>query len=144
MGAVYSHRLDKAAWLLNQELHPVMMSDLHDDLLGLARKSKLKRISGYNEMRGLSAALRSIGLSLQDFELPPDLVARPLQAHEFRVKGPDGRWWIYDETTDSAKPQIPDAIQGWTSCRSWSLCRIKGRSTQLLSISCSSTAKLCR
>ena len=37
VAAVYSSRLDKAAWLLNQELPAVMMGDLDDALLPLAR-----------------------------------------------------------------------------------------------------------
>ncbi|CAE7344097.1 unnamed protein product [Symbiodinium sp. CCMP2592] len=111
VGAVYSRRLDKAAWLLNQELRPVMLGDIDETLLPLAKQAKLKRVAGYNELRGLSASLRTLGLSLLDFLIPDGLIARPLAANEFRLQGPDGRWWVHDESAGTTVPQIPASLR---------------------------------
>ena len=110
MGAAYSRRLDKAAWLLNQEMRPVMLGDIDDSLLPLARQSKLKRVTGYNELRALSASLRTLGSSLLDFKIPDGLIARPLAANEFRLKGPDGRYWVHDEDAGTTLPEIPASL----------------------------------
>ena len=61
VAAIYSSHLDKTAWLLSQELNPVMVSDLDAALMPLAKASKLKRVAGYSELRGLSASLRGVG-----------------------------------------------------------------------------------
>ena len=111
VGAVYSTQLDKAAWLLNQELRPVMLGDIDETLLPLARQSKLKRVTGYNELRALSASLRTLGLSLLDFKIPDGLFARPLAASEFRLQGPDGRWWVHDEVAGTTVPEIPASLR---------------------------------
>ena len=111
VAAVYSSSLDQAGWLMNQELHPMTVKDLHDDLLPFAKKSKLTRITGYNELRGLSAALRSIGMTILDFAVPHGLIARPLTQTELRIEGPDGRWWIWDSVTGSAVPQTPPSMK---------------------------------
>ena len=111
VGAVYSRRLDKAAWLLNQEMRPVMLGDLDETLLPLAKQSKLKRVTGYNELRALSASLRTLGLSLLDFRIPHGLIARPLAASELRLQGPDGRWWVHDEVAGTTVLEIPASLR---------------------------------
>ena len=110
VGAVYSRRLDKAG-LLNQEMRPVMLGDIDDSLLPLARQSKLKRVTGYNELRALSASLRTLGSSFLDFKIPDGLIARPLAANEFRLKGPDGRYWVHDEDAGATLPEIPASLR---------------------------------
>ena len=34
-------------------------------------------------------------------------MARPLSAHELRIQGPDGRWWVWDGNKGTASPEIP-------------------------------------
>ena len=68
--------LTKPLGCLNQEMRPVMLGDLDETLLPLAKQSKLKRVTGYNELRALSASLRTLGLSLLDFRIPHGLIAR--------------------------------------------------------------------
>ncbi|CAK9091627.1 Probable ubiquitin-conjugating enzyme E2 23 (E2 ubiquitin-conjugating enzyme 23) (Ubiquitin carrier protein 23) [Durusdinium trenchii] len=111
VAAIYSTNLDKAAWLLNQQMGQVMLSELHESLLPMARQSKLDRITGYNELRALSAALRGAGLTLMNFQVPTGLIVRPLQAHECRVKSESGEWFIYDLHTQTAAPEKPANLQ---------------------------------
>ena len=110
VGAIYSPALDKGAWMLNQQMGHVMMSQLHESLLPYAKSSTLGRIPGYNEMRALSAALRGVGLSLTDFVVPEGLIARPLESTEYRIQDEEGLWWILDEKTGKATPQKPRSL----------------------------------
>ena len=41
VSAIYCPSLDKSSWLLNQQLSQVMVSDIFEELLPLARQSKL-------------------------------------------------------------------------------------------------------
>ena len=110
MGVVYSPALNKAAYLMAQQMSQTMMSELDHYLLELAKGRKLTRLESYKEMKGLGASLRSLGLSLESFSVPEDLICRPLQKHEFRFKGVDGRIFIKDEKSQELRPEVPDHI----------------------------------
>lgn len=111
VSAVYHPHLQKACWLMNQEMGPVMVSELDYSLLSLARKHKLTRVEGYKEIRALSAGLRSIGMSLQDFTVPKNLFCRPLAAQEFRIPSDDGTCvYIFDEESGQCRPEVPEGM----------------------------------
>lgn len=110
MSIAYSPVKDQAAYLLSQHLSHTVISELDLSLVPLAQKKKLKRLDGFKEVKGLSCALGSIGLSLMDFQVPQGLVCRPLKACEFRVKQPDGKWYVYNEESDTIVPEIPPGL----------------------------------
>lgn len=112
---VYSARLNLAAYLLNQQITRLMMSEVHESLLPQAKQRKLTRVEGYNEMKGFSHALSSIGLSLLDFAVPAGLVLRPLDSNELLVKGPDGTPFI---SNPMWLPPWFQAMSIWLSCPS--------------------------
>ena len=107
VSAIYSPHLDKAAWLMNQQLTQVMMSEVVDELLPMAKQSKLTRVDGYKELRGVSAALSGVGLSLIDFQPPSQLWCQPLEAHQVRIPMGNGAFAIFNEKTNELCPQIP-------------------------------------
>ena len=107
MSIAYHPQTDTAGYLLSQELSHTMMSELDLSLIPLAQKRKLKRLEGFREMKGLSCALGSIGLSVADFQVPTGLICRPLNESELRVKGPDGLWYIYNEETQTQVVEVP-------------------------------------
>ncbi len=110
MGIVYSPAINKAAYLMTQQMSQTMISELDLSLLGLGKGRKLTRLESYKEMKGLSASLRSLGLSLESFSVPEDLLCRPLQKHEFRLAGVNGRFYIKDEKSQQIRPEVPDHI----------------------------------
>ena len=111
VGVAYSHELDVACYMMNQHLTKLMVSDLEESLLPLAHKKKLTRLSGYNELRGVSHALESIGLSLLDFKVPQGLIARPLVGQELMVRGPDGRpWVVHAKHGFTPIPMVADSV----------------------------------
>lgn len=107
MAIGYHPQKDSAAYLLSQELGHTLMSELDLSLVPMAKKRKLKRLEGFREMKGLSCALESIGLSLLHFKVPTGLQCRPLKPSELRVKGKDGLWYIYDEDSGSMVVEVP-------------------------------------
>ena len=98
---------DKAAYLLSQQLGHTVMSELDMDLVGLAKKRQLTRLEGFKEVKGLSCALGSIGLSLEKFRVPQGLICRPLTSKELRIEGPNGQWLIHNEETGEQLSEIP-------------------------------------
>ena len=66
---VYSHELDKAGWLLNQQNHQFMLSELPEALLPHARQNKTHQSGWVTELRGMSAALRAVNTNLMDFKV---------------------------------------------------------------------------
>ena len=107
ISVVYAPSIDKAAYLLSQQLSQTMLSELSEDLLPLARERKLVRLEGFKEMKGVSAALNSIGLSLHSFAVPKGLCCRPLERTEYRLEGANGMHYIMDDKTKEMKPEIP-------------------------------------
>ena len=86
VSTLYSPRLDCAAYMPNQHIRKLVLSDLQESFIEEAKASKLGTLEGYSEVRGLShALLKSTGCSLMDFRIPEALLARPLQAGEARV-----------------------------------------------------------
>lgn len=108
VSVLYHPGSGKAAWLMNQELGQVMVSEIDESLWKLAKAHKLTRVEGYKELRGLSSALRGVGLSLKDFEPPKGLVCRPLTAQEYRIPSENGTSYdIFDESTGLCRPEVP-------------------------------------
>ncbi len=65
------------------------------------------RLEGFKEIKGLSSALESVGVSLEDFKVPAGLHCRPLKVDEFRLTGPDGKHYIQNTTTKELVPEVP-------------------------------------
>ena len=107
MSIVYSAHQDEAAYLMAQQLGHTVMSELDLSLVPFAKKKELKLLEGYKEVKGLSCALEGIGVSLMDFVVPPGLLWKPLSENQFRIRGSDGRYYIFDEHSSEQNPQIP-------------------------------------
>ena len=110
MSVVYDPEEGQAAYLMAQHMTQTRLSELHPSLLPTAKARKLCRLEGFKEIKGLSSALGSIGLSLADFQVPSGLICRPLTADEFRLAGPDGTMWIQNEQTNEIVPEIPQGL----------------------------------
>ena len=107
IGVVYDPAKNLAAFLPSQQLSQVMMSDLEQGLLPLARSRKLTRLDGFKELKGLSSSLRGIGIDIIDFKVPEGLLCRPLEAGEYRLVGPTGSVYVHFEETGALVPQVP-------------------------------------
>ena len=108
----WSNHLLRGGYLMNQQIHTMMVSDVSDSLIKQALGRKLTRIEGYNEMRALFAALdKSLGWSAECFLKPDDLLLRPLAADEVRVKGADGLWYFVNTRTGQAQRQVPQQVK---------------------------------
>eukprot|EP00438_Fugacium_kawagutii_P035086 Skav205139 [mRNA] locus=scaffold3411:179900:184204:- [translate_table: standard] len=110
IGCIYVPSIHKAAYLMLQELAHTTVGELDTSLLDLAKGKKLTRLEGYREIKGLCSALEGIGLRLQDFYVPSNLVLRPLCAGELRLQGPDGRWYIHQEEDMQTTAVTPDGV----------------------------------
>ena len=111
MSVVYDPHSGKAGYLMSQQMVSTMYSELEPELVPLARERKLTRVEGFKEIKGLSSALGSINLSLADFCKPPSLFCRPLQLGEYRIPGNGGQFHIYDDSTDTMVPEIPEGME---------------------------------
>ncbi|CAK9027595.1 CCHC-type domain-containing protein [Durusdinium trenchii] len=95
-GVAYNARANQAAYLLNQTLGKLMMSEVDDSLIEKAKQRKLTRISGFNEMRGLDAMLvHSLGKGIKAFAVPEGLLVKPLLPNQVRLRGEDGMVYIW-------------------------------------------------
>ena len=110
VGMIYSVDLDLASYMLVQPLRRLLVGDLDESLKEDGRKSRLKRVEGYVEIRALSNSLKSLGLTLADFNVPLGLQLRPLKPNEVRMER-EGRWYIVNQEEGIALPQIPDGMQ---------------------------------
>jgi len=110
MAVVYAASMHKAAYLMCQQMTQTMLSELDQELLPLARKRKLTRLDSFKEIKALSSALGSIGLSLAHFQVPENLKLRPLLPTEYRVTGAYGQKFIIDEVTKVVRPEVPNGI----------------------------------
>ena len=104
---IYSMDIDLAAYRLVQPLRKLLIAELAPELREEGRKGLLSKVEGYIEIRALSAALRNIGITLETFKPPNDLLLRALNQDEVRVKGADGAWWVVNTATQDAKLQVP-------------------------------------
>ena len=110
VSTLYSPEIDTVAYMPNQQLRRLQMSDLQDSFIEEAKASKLGTLEGYAELRCLSHALvQATGCSLDDFRIPPDLVARPLQLGEARVFF-NGAWYTVGPG-DLARLEIPNHLK---------------------------------
>ena len=106
MSVAYSPHLHKACYLMSQQMIATMVSELADDLIPLAKSRRLTRLEGFKEIKALSSALESIGLSLQSFQIPPGLHCRPLTASQYRLEG--DRAYIFEELEDGNEQIVPE------------------------------------
>ena len=97
-----------AGYLLNQQMAHIRVSEIAGELVQFV---KLTRVEGYRELKALSAAMRSINLSLMDFAVPAGLHCRPFLRDELRVKHADGAYWIFNESTGQMRPEIPEGLE---------------------------------
>ena len=107
MAIAYDPVQNKAAYLMSQQMTQTMLSEIRPDLLKQAKARKLCRLAGFMEVKGLSSALESIGLSLGSFRVPSGLICRPLTATEFRLEGADGQFYIQNAETGEVCPEVP-------------------------------------
>lgn len=110
MGIAYDSASHKAAYVMCQQMSQTLMSELDPSLLPLAKTRKLCRLEGFKELKGLSSALESIGMSIADFQVPEGLVCRPLKPNELRLTGPDGAHYIHCEDTGTVVPEVPPGL----------------------------------
>ena len=107
VGCLYDPKSNTGAYLMSQHLGATYISELDSSLLEMAQARKLTRLEGYREIKGLSAALEGIGLTLKNFFVPEELVLRPLNSEELRLQGGDGKWYIQDMKTGEVRPHVP-------------------------------------
>ena len=106
VSTLYSPALNCAAYMPNQVIRKLIMSDLQPTFVEEAKSSKLGTLEGYSELRALSYALmQSTGSNLMDFRIPGSLLARPLRDGEARVCC-NGIWYIVGPG-DLVQPEIP-------------------------------------
>ena len=110
MAIAFDPHTRKAAYLMAQHMVSTMVSELDPDLIPLAKARKLTRVEGFKEIKALSCALQSIGLSLASFIVPPGLTLRPLKPTEYRLEGAGGRFFIVDEHSQQTVPEIPEHV----------------------------------
>ena len=94
------------AYLPIQNMKPVVRSEVDPETQALSAINRLTRIQGYNELRALSHSLQAIGMPLEKFNFPQNLLWQPLESHEKRVKE-NGQFWVVDSLTGEKRPQIP-------------------------------------
>ena len=108
----FSCHFKQGGYLLNQQVAKLMKSEVEDSIIKDKHQgSKLTRVEGYNELRGLcSAIFHSTGLPLEDFQKPMALLVRPLKQDELRVKGQDGKWYIYNAKNQEIQAVVPEGL----------------------------------
>ena len=110
VSTLYSPATDTVAYMPNQQLRRMLMSDLQDSFIEDARASKLGTLEGYSELRCLSHALLcAAGCSIMDFRTPAELLARPLQQGEVRIFW-NGAWYIAGPGDELPRPEIPASL----------------------------------
>ena len=105
----YDYQQNLAAYLPLQNVQPVQSCELDPAIQQLARDEKITRVDGFNSMRALSHAMKSIGLPLSVFAKPQDMHLGPLKATEVRVCV-QGSFFIYDQLTTSTVRQLPEGL----------------------------------
>ncbi len=110
IGVIYDPKKNSAAYLPSQQLSQVLMNDLSESLLPLARSQKLTRLEGFKELKGLCSSLKAIGLKIEEFMVPAGILCKPLTEHQYRLVGADGKVYIANDETGDLQLQVPDAI----------------------------------
>jgi len=88
-----------------------MHSDVEEEIIQAAKNNKLNRVEGYNELRGLASALyNSTGIALTDFFIPQGLILRAVQQNEVRIKGRDGKPYLFNTKDNTVKPVMPPQL----------------------------------
>lgn len=110
IGVVYDAISNQAGYLPSQQLSQVIMSDLEESLLPMARSRKLTRLDGYKDLKGLSSSLAAIGLSIVSFKVPDGLFCRPLGKDEYRLRGPGGTFYTKNTETGLTVAEVPATL----------------------------------
>ena len=110
VSTLYPPATDTVAYMPNQQLRRMLLSDLQDSFIEEAKASKLGTLEGYSELRCLSHALLGVaGCSIMDFRTPAELLARPLQQGEVRIFW-NGAWYIAGPGDELPRPEIPASL----------------------------------
>ena len=107
--AIFDHKTKKAAFLPIQQMQPVYIEELSEEMKLLSFEGKAQRVEGFATIRALSHSLSYIGLPLQEFQLDAALIIRPLQSNESRIYS-DGIYWVVNEETQEVVRQIPEGV----------------------------------
>ena len=107
--ACFDWRSQAAGFLPIQEMQPVTLEELHDDIKQLCFLGKVTRIEGFATMRALSHALAAVGLPLEVFELPAGFHIHALAPNEFRFKS-GGEVWVFDRVSQITERVVPAGI----------------------------------
>ena len=109
-----------AGYLPIQYLLPVKSEELDEELRALAGIKKVTRVAGFAELRGLAHAMASINMSLDVFQIPDDVLWKPLKEHEER-KLKQGKYMVCNKLTNEEKPQVPEGYSFTRQCTMVSL-----------------------
>ena len=78
--AISDHKTNKAAFLPIQQMQPVYIEELSEEMQFLSFEGKAQRVEGFAAIRALSHSLSYVGLPLQAFQLDAALIIRTLQS----------------------------------------------------------------
>lgn len=105
--AVWSNQCNTAAYLPIQYVQPIEASELDVEFKVLAQRKQITRVDGYNELRAVAHAMKAVGKDFEMFEVPSNVLWKPLKKEEKRVFR-DGKFWIVNTITGDIAKQIPD------------------------------------
>lgn len=106
---LFSHQIGVdglACYLPIQNMKPVQKCEICDEILKLSVENRITRVQGFNEIRAVSHSLKAIGMPLEKFKLPEEVLWRSLEGHEERV-WQDGICFIKNTRTGQLQPQLP-------------------------------------
>lgn len=104
---VFSHQNGLAAYLPIQCLLPVRTNELDDELKALVSMKRVCRVAGFAEFRALCNALGAISKTLGEFKIDDNVLWKPLAVQE-RREFTDGKFYIYNQSTQDRKVQMPE------------------------------------
>ena len=121
--SVYSPQNDMAAYAPIVVMSKATYNDVDlDELVALAKHSKLTRLAAFMHIKALQQVLLGLGHDLENFRLPDAVLARPLTANEVRYQDPHtGKWMVFNSYTSCATPQIPQNF-AWDKMPLLTLC----------------------
>lgn len=113
VSTVYSPQNDLAAYGPIVVVNKATFNDLDlDELRELAAESKLVRMAAFTAIKALHQVLQALGHDFDTYKLPPNVVVRPLQAHETRYQDPETKtWMIHDSATATHTVQVPKGFE---------------------------------
>lgn len=107
--SVYSPHNDMAAYAPIVVMNKATHNDLDfAELKELAAEAKLTRLAAFTHIKALEQVLLGLGLCMDTFMLPHQVLARPLTSSETRIQDPHTKkWMIYNSHTLCSTLQIP-------------------------------------